>query len=288
MTPIYDVIDPYSEMKENERYFLNGMIRALKPRKILEVGVSSGGGSAIILNAISDIDGAKLYSVDYAEKAYRHPDKLSGFLVNEKFPELADKWQIFRGGDVSRFIEQIGGDIDLVLLDTVHTHPWETLNFLCVLPFMRKDLSWTVLHDINIFINPNERYALACRYLFGHVVSEEKITPISDEKYTKFANIGAFKVSDITAKHVKNLFEALLIPFNIHVSNKDLADINKIIKKYYTQEQYKFFCDVIETQEYMFKHPRSFVSLIKGGIKQKAGPELFAFLQKIKRSLRIK
>ncbi len=88
MTPIYDVIEPYSEMSKNERYFLNGIIRALKPRKILEVGVSSGGGSAIILNAISDIDGAKLYSVDYAEKAYKYPDKLSGFLVNEKFPEL--------------------------------------------------------------------------------------------------------------------------------------------------------------------------------------------------------
>ena len=143
----------------------------------------------------------------------------------------------------------IGGDIDLVLLDTVHTHPWETLNFLCVLPFMKKDSSWTVLHDINIFINPNERYALACRYLFGHVVSEEKITPVPDEKYTKFANIGAFKVSDITLKHTENLFEALLIPFNIHVSSKDLADINGIIKKYYTREQYKFFCDIIETQE---------------------------------------
>ena len=153
---------------------------------------------------------------------------------------------------------------------------------------MKKDSSWTVLHDINIFINPNERYALACRYLFGHVVSEEKITPVPDEKYTKFANIGAFKVSDITLKHTENLFEALLIPFNIHVSSKDLADINGIIKKYYTREQYKFFCDIIETQEYMFKHPRSFVSLIKGSIKQKAGPELFTFLQKIKRSLRIK
>ena len=87
-------------MAKNERYFLNGIIRALKPKKILEVGVSSGGGSVLILNAISDIDGAQLYSVDYMKKSYRYPDKPSGFLVDEKFPELMDKWHIFRGGDV--------------------------------------------------------------------------------------------------------------------------------------------------------------------------------------------
>ena len=37
-------VEPYSEMSLNERYFLNGMIRSLKPQKVLEVGVSSGGG----------------------------------------------------------------------------------------------------------------------------------------------------------------------------------------------------------------------------------------------------
>ena len=281
MTPIYDVIDPYSEMKENERYFLNGIIRALKPRKILEVGVSSGGGSAIILNAISDIDGAKLYSVDYAEKAYRHPDKLSGFLVNEKFPELADKWQIFRGGDVSRFIEQIGGDIDFLMLDTAHIHPWETLNFLCILPFMSKNYSWTVLHDIAIFMGPVERSELACRYLFGHVVSEEKITP------SPLANIGAFKISDVTYKYVQNLFEALFIPFDIQVSEKDLNDIRRIIEKYYTQEQYKFFCEILEAQEYMFTHQRSLMRKIKDNIKKSTRPELLTSLRKIKNFLRI-
>ncbi len=67
-------------MQKNERYFLNGIIRAKKPRKILEAGVAEGGGSAIILNAISDIDGAELYSVDYLKQSFNNPDKLSGFL----------------------------------------------------------------------------------------------------------------------------------------------------------------------------------------------------------------
>lgn len=285
LDPIYDIVAPYSEMSKTHRYFLNGIIRAMKPKKILEVGVSSGGGSALILNAIHDIDGAKLYSVDYEEKAYRHPDKPSGFLVEEKFPELMSKWHVFRGGDISRYIEKIGGDIDLLMLDTVHMHPWETLNFLCIQPFMKKDSSWTVLHDISLFANTNIRYALACRYLFASVVSEEKVTPVSDSQEIKFANIGAFKVSELTEKYIGNLFETLLIPWNVQVQKKDLDDIRNIISRYYTPEQYQYFCDVLDFQHYLFTHPMTLKGDLKRIIKQRANPELLAFLQKIKRLL---
>lgn len=287
LDPIYDTVAPYSEMKKNERYFLSGIIRAMKPKKILEAGVANGGGSAIILNAIRDIDGAELYSVDYTENSYRYPDKPSGFLVDEKFPELSDKWHMYRGGDVSRYIESVGGDIDLLMLDTVHTHPWETLNFLCVLPFMRND-SFTVLHDISIFANPDDRYALACRYLFASVVSDEKITPAPDDEDVRFANIGAFKVSEITRQYVNNLFETLIIPWNIQINDTDLDGISRIISRHYTPEQYKFFCDILEIQRYIFAHPMTLKGSLKKSIKQRANPKLFTFLQKIKRSLRIK
>lgn len=244
LDPIYDTVAPYSEMSRNERYFLNGIIRSTKPKKILEVGVANGGGTAIILNAIKDIDGAELYSVDYTEKSYRYPDKPSGFLVEEKFPQLMDKWHVFRGGDVSCFIEEIGGDIDLLMLDTVHTHPWETLNFLCVLPFMKRD-SWCVLHDISLFVK--HLHALACRYLFGHVVSEEKISPVPDDENMP-SNMGAFRISDNTMKYVGNLFGSLLIPWGTEVSTKDYAGMKKIIERYYSPEQYKSLCDAFQFQ----------------------------------------
>ena len=152
-------------MTKEERYFLNGMIRTHKPKKVLEIGIESGGGTAIILNALSDLEGSELFSVDYAQKSWNHPDKLSGFCAEEVLPELIYKWHVFRGGDVSKFIEQIGRNIDMLVLDTVHIHPWETLNFICVLPFMKND-SWTILHDITCFDNPKGRNGLACRYLF--------------------------------------------------------------------------------------------------------------------------
>lgn len=171
-------------------------------------------------------------------KSYRHPSKPSGFLVEEKFPELVGKWYMYRGGDISRFIEEIGGYIDLLVLDAMHIHPWETLHFLCTLPFMKKASSWVILHDT---------LTGACRYLFAPVVSDEKIYPAYSSCESP-ANIGAFKVSDATFKYVRNLFESLLITWESEVLPEDYADMKKIIEKYYTPEQYKFFCDVFKFQ----------------------------------------
>lgn len=273
-------------MSRNERYFINGMVRYLKPLKILEAGVESGGGTAIILNAIQSVEGAKLYSIDYREKSYHYPDKLTGWLVDEKFPHLKnnDKWQIYRGGDVSCFLEVIGGDIDMLVLDTVHYHPWETLNFLCILPFMKQKESWVILHDITIFVNHNWRNALACRYLFGHVVSDEKISPASDKDKCP-ANIGAFKVSELTAKYIDNLFTSLFIPWKSKVSDKDFADMKKIIEKYYTPMQYKTFCDAFEFQKSLPEEKVS-VSMLSKTLLKQCAPRVYSLLSRIKHSLK--
>ena len=247
-------------MARNEKYFLNGIIRYFKPHKVLEVGVAHGGGTAIILNAIRDIEGAHLISVDYCEKYYSgHTNLLSGHLVDEKFSHLKDKWTIYRGGDISRYIERIGGDIDLLVLDTAHIHPWETLNFLCVLPFMKRD-SWVVLHDISLPMFKGRENDLACRYLYGHVVSDAKIMPVSDYD-SFFANIGAFHIIDDTVKYSGNLFESLLnpwvaligvfdkkvFPYATPILQEDLNDIEFIIDKYYP-ERSEFFAHAVEYQ----------------------------------------
>ncbi|MBQ7593661.1 MAG: class I SAM-dependent methyltransferase [Synergistaceae bacterium] len=263
---IYDIVAQYSEMAKNEQYFLNGIIRYFKPEKILEVGIASGGGTVKILNAIKDLPNSHLTSVDYCEKRYGgNTDKLSGYLVDEQFSHLKSKWTVYRGGDISRFIEKIGGDIDMLVLDTAHIHPWETLNFLCVLPFMKRN-SWVVLHDINLECMKGREDDLACRYLFSHVVSDAKIMPVSDYEFY-FANIGAFRVTDDTVKYVRNLFESLLNPWTAmpEVFDKrvfpdatpmlpeDLQNIKNIINKYYPD--YKdYFEHIIETQNLIVKH----------------------------------
>ena len=51
-------------------YFINGLIRKYRPKKLLEIGVCSGGMSAVILNAIKDIEDAILFSCDLENKHY--------------------------------------------------------------------------------------------------------------------------------------------------------------------------------------------------------------------------
>ena len=258
---IYDTAAPYSEMKKNERYFLSGIIRYLKPAKILEVGIARGGGSSIILNAIKDFPQSHLFSADYCEKCYSGgTDKLSGFLVDEKFPELKSKWTVYRGGDISR-------GIDLLVLDTAHIHPWETLNFLCILPFMKPG-SWCVLHDVSLPYLRGRENDLACRYLYGHVVTDCRIMPAPDENaIPHFSNIGAFHITEDTVKYADNLFESLLctwaaIPgiFDKKVFHhatpilpQDIDDIRRIIGKYYP-ERAEFFEHAVEFQEGIARH----------------------------------
>ncbi|MBR2208728.1 MAG: hypothetical protein IJ859_07995 [Synergistaceae bacterium] len=158
-----------------------------------------------------------------------------------------------------------GTKFDLLVLDTAHIHPWETLNFLCVLPFMNQD-SWVVLHDISLPLLSLRENDLACRYLFSNVVSDEKLMPVSDyDSY--FANIGAFKITDDTRKYIGNLFQSLVVawdavpffydkyifPCATPMLEEDLNDIRKIIKKYYP-EHYEFFENAVKLQNVIIQH----------------------------------
>lgn len=140
----------YIELTLDEQKFFNGLLRKVKPKKVVEIGVSSGGSANLILNAIKDIEGAKLYSIDLSTKAYKFPSKEVGFAVKENFPELMNKWTLFKGGVTSEFIEKIGGNIELAFIDTAHVTPGEKLDWLQVLPFLKEE-AIVVFHDI--FLN---------------------------------------------------------------------------------------------------------------------------------------
>ena len=60
LLPIQNTLKGYIEITHDEQKFLNGIIRKIKPKKIVEIGVAYGGTAVIILNAIKDIEDAKL------------------------------------------------------------------------------------------------------------------------------------------------------------------------------------------------------------------------------------
>lgn len=63
-----------SELSEAEHGFICGLIRKYKPKKIVELGVSGGGTSVLVLNCLQKLglNDTKMYSVDLSETYLRH------------------------------------------------------------------------------------------------------------------------------------------------------------------------------------------------------------------------
>jgi len=207
-------INTLSEMTREEREFFNGLIRYHKPKKILEVGVSAGASSSIILNACSDYE-VEIHSIDYFDKWYRDREKNTGFLVSEAVGELADGWHLHTGTIAAKFMDKIGGDIDFCLLDTVHSNPGEFLDFLMILPYLKPD-AIVVLHDVGLHTidisKPWFHDPLTTNGTLFSALRGQRFLP-SKKSYEFFANIGAIKLAPDLREDLWPFFNLLTLPW---------------------------------------------------------------------------
>ena len=127
-------------------YLINGLIRKHKPKNCLEIGVANGGSSILILNAIKDFPESILISIDLYSWATK--TKKIGYKVEEKFPELMNKWKLFLGDMPHKFLSKLNIKFDFLFLDTAHITPGEFFNIIEVLPFLAHN-AIVVLHDIS-------------------------------------------------------------------------------------------------------------------------------------------
>lgn len=202
-----------SEMSFVQQAMLCGLIKEYRPEKIVEVGVSAGGTTAVILNCISMLSlDTEVYSVDALEYYYRDSSKKSGYLAEECKLFLGREvcHVMYRGGVLPQFLEDIGGNIDFLVLDTVHMMPGEMLDFLAVLPWL-KDGAVVVLHDI--FLNhyaPEEINSYATRVLLSSVTGE-KIIGRGNDGFGDYIGLGVFRITSDTRKYIEDLFCAMML-----------------------------------------------------------------------------
>ena len=196
----------------HEFYFVNGLIRIYKPKKLLEIGVCSGAMSAVILNSIKDIKEAMLYSCDLEKKQYVNNKYEVGQFVKIKFPELMNKWKLYTGNTTAAFIEDIGGNIDFVYIDTAHVMPGEVLNIIEILPFLNKN-AIIALDDINHHINFDLikiPYFYSCNNLLFSTLRGKKI--LFDQKKNddfEFTKQGAIILDDNQKQYYFDYFYLL-------------------------------------------------------------------------------
>ena len=248
-------LDNIIQLSIDEQKFLNGLIRKYKPTKIVEIGVSAGGSSAIILNAIKDIPKAKLYSIDRNKQWYLNPSKKVGWLVKKKFSELINKWTLYTGVNTAEYIESIGNKIDFVFIDTVHFTPGEMLNWLEVLPFLKEE-AIVVFHDTFAMFTGNYKHKnntnfsnnqLLC-YIRGKI-----ILPTYEGNGIFSKNIGALKLDKNQNLYYRQYFMALGNQWYYFPEENDLKVLREYFLKYYGEKMVKIYDDAVKKNRYRLK-----------------------------------
>lgn len=237
-----------SEMTEHERQFLNTLILRTKPKKLLEIGVSRGGSSVIMLNAIKENKIAKLYSIDRYERFYDDKNVMVGSAV-DKYPHLKNKWKLYTEDLTLGFIDEIGHDIDFCLIDTMHILPGEILDFLMVLPYLKDD-ALIVFHDTNLHTHNKLRNELkdsiTNNLLMSTIQGHKFIQGNFTNNNTAFSNIGAVKLNSNSKLYIWELFNLLTIKWSYMPSNEDLFKVVKHYERFYNPLYIEYLKKVIE------------------------------------------
>ena len=225
-------IEGFAEMTVSERVFLTQLILQTKPRKILELGVSAGGSSALILNAIQDMPDTEFHSVEYSAMWWVGPSLPSGFLIEKRFPEWRVRWQLHMPGTAAEHIRDIGGGIDFCLIDTVHLLPGEVLDFLMIFPYLAPN-AIVVIHDTAL-----QTVAPLCysNILLFQALRGTRMMPDETERIGfPYPNIGAVRLDQ--EQEIADIFRLLTLPWQHYMPTEhDLSVIRALFAEHYCAE----------------------------------------------------
>ena len=238
-----------TEMSESDLGFLCALIRERIPNKILEVGVASGGTTLVLLQCIKGLGiDTSLYSVDLNSELYSDSSKETGYVAKnlEKqgvFSNVQHEYCL--GKYLPEVLEDIGNDIDFVILDTVHELPGELLDFLAVMPFLSED-AVIVLHDVSLqhaeqIQNHN---CFATQVLFS-CASGQKILNNS----VRYPNIAAIQVDNTTRECVYDVFSALSLTWNYMPGQHEIDVYRDWYERHYDESAIKLFDQAFEMNQ---------------------------------------
>lgn len=239
----------YSEMTSFQRAFLCGLIKEKRPKKIVEVGVSAGGTTALILQCLKlqNIK-SEMYSVDLMGQWYLNKNYATGFAAAEILEGLKEEiiHQFLFGQPIPFFLKKIGKDIDFLILDTAHSLPGEYLDFIACLPFLKEGCV-VVMHDT---IENHLTYRdceIATKLLFDVVRANDKYyMPEEKIDIAAFPNIAAFIVGKETKDNVRDLFSSMTISWGYLLEEDEKQKYREVIEEHYGTEYLQLF-DRIET-----------------------------------------
>lgn len=251
-----------SEMSQNQLAFLCGLLRQEKPAKVVEVGISAGATTAVIVNCLNDLemDPKKicLYSIDINTQYYQNPEYESGFIARKYDQGSHIHHEYMLGNVCAVFLDEICADgegIDFLILDTSHSLPGEILDFLVCLPYLNPG-AIVVLHDVTLCLwnwnNPSFRDCFATGILFSAVQGEKFYTTALEGK-DSLSYIAAFRVNTETKRQIRNVFFALTPSWHYFPCEKEeIESYRKVIEQAYDSSLVELFDRIVELQKKMW------------------------------------
>jgi len=172
--------------------------------------------------------------------------KENNLLTTSPQSTLRGTHEFHLGKYLPQVIDEIGGDIDFVILDTVHYTPGELLDFLVMLPYL-KDNAIVVLHDVALNQRNNRLHkpdAHATGLLFSAVVAEEKF--LNYKSMGKYPNIGAFRINKQTRSNIKNIFLALMLTWHYLPKDDEVTIYRNFYNRYYPAKLVEIFDETVQ------------------------------------------
>ena len=132
--------------------FLTALISVLAPRRVIEIGTSTGFSAAVIAAALSrrheNNSSVWVDTIDVRSKI----DKMGpiGFEIPALIPDLTTLVRLHTPHDAT-FVSELAkrDELEIVFIDGNHHHPWPLLDLLRLAPYVRSG-GWIVLHDIQL------------------------------------------------------------------------------------------------------------------------------------------
>lgn len=240
------------EMTTSERGFICGLIRDCKPRKIVEVGVAEGETTVVILDCLRRLAlNSSLYSVDLSEQLFkdqtrRTADLVDRLAVQETFP--VQQHHLMLGKLLTDRLQEIGPEIDFLILDTLHIIPGEILDFIAAFPYLSRN-AVVVLHDTRYHYyhyTRNGQAGIATSVLLQSVTADKFLN-----NQTSYPNIAAFQLNDDTAKYITDVFCSLMIQWTYIPLEEHLRSYESMIVAHYNEQCHRLFLQAEkEAKEY--------------------------------------
>lgn len=207
------------EFTKDEQDFLIELLMKNQFKKIVEIGVSRGGVSKMIMDYLPQ--NSKLFSIDLSS------DFSVGEICKKKYND-DPRWKLYKGVYTFEVIEEIGSDIDMIILDTDHELPGELLDFLMVYPFLGEN-AIVIVHDILLYWlkSKTEIHSIAPRLLFNTLVGEKMNVGDWLE-----GNMGCVKLIK-KSQDIHNILQCLKIPWNNLAIIRKIPEMKNFFLRYY-------------------------------------------------------